>query len=122
VATGAPREPGCPAWVVLGVKAVEARGALHGEMHSGGTTSPRDAQADVALSGDERLSAHPAQITGIAVSSASGWPPWPNRLGGNRMKEADGLATLWRGQRGRAKPRRQIKKGPLIWTAAPEFP
>ena len=49
VATGAPREPGCPAWVVLGVKAVEARGALHGEMHSGGTTSPRDAQADVAL-------------------------------------------------------------------------
>ena len=46
---GAPREPGCPAWVVLGVKAVEARGALHGEMHSGGTTSPRDAQADVAL-------------------------------------------------------------------------
>jgi hypothetical protein len=26
VATGAPREPGCPAWVVLGVKAVEARG------------------------------------------------------------------------------------------------
>jgi hypothetical protein len=50
VATGAPREPGCPAWVVLGVKAVEARGALHGEMHSGGTTSPpTDAQADVAL-------------------------------------------------------------------------
>ena len=28
---GAPREPGCPPWVVLGVKAVEARGALHGE-------------------------------------------------------------------------------------------
>ena len=26
VATGAPRERGCPAWVVLGVKAVEARG------------------------------------------------------------------------------------------------
>jgi hypothetical protein len=26
VATGAPREAGCPAWVVLGVKAVEARG------------------------------------------------------------------------------------------------
>ena len=26
VATGAPRQPGCPAWVVLGVKAVEARG------------------------------------------------------------------------------------------------
>jgi hypothetical protein len=25
VATGAPREPGCPPWVVLGVKAVEAR-------------------------------------------------------------------------------------------------
>jgi hypothetical protein len=49
VATGAPRERGCPAWVVLGVKAVEARGALHGEMHSGGTTSPGDAQADVAL-------------------------------------------------------------------------
>jgi hypothetical protein len=49
VATGAPREPECPAWVVLGVKVVEARGALHGEMHSGGTTSPRDAQADVAL-------------------------------------------------------------------------
>ena len=49
VATGAPREQGCPPWVVLGVKAVEARGALHGEMHSGGTTSPRDAQADVAL-------------------------------------------------------------------------
>jgi hypothetical protein len=49
VATGARRERGCPAWVVLGVKAVEARGALHGEMHSGGTTSPRDAQADVAL-------------------------------------------------------------------------
>ena len=24
VTTGAPREPGCPAWVVLGVKAVEA--------------------------------------------------------------------------------------------------
>ena len=40
---------GCPPWVVLGVKAVEARGALHGEMHSGGTTSPGDAQADVAL-------------------------------------------------------------------------
>ena len=49
VATGAPREPECPAWVVLGVKVVEARGALHGEMYSGGTTSPRDAQADVAL-------------------------------------------------------------------------
>ena len=31
---GAPRERGCPPWVVLGVKAVEARGALHGEMHS----------------------------------------------------------------------------------------
>jgi hypothetical protein len=76
---------GCPPWVVLGVKAVEARGALHGEMHSGGTTSPGDAQADVA-----RLSAHPAQITGIAVSSASGWPPWPNRLGGNRMKKLTG--------------------------------
>jgi len=44
-----PRERGCPAWVVLGAKAVEALGALHGEMHSGGTTSPRDAQADVAL-------------------------------------------------------------------------
>jgi hypothetical protein len=29
VATGAPRERGCPAWVVLGVKAVEALGALH---------------------------------------------------------------------------------------------
>jgi hypothetical protein len=27
VATGAPRERGCPAWVVLGVKAVEVRGA-----------------------------------------------------------------------------------------------
>jgi hypothetical protein len=27
VATGAPREPGCPPWVVLGVKAVEAPGA-----------------------------------------------------------------------------------------------
>ena len=27
VATGAPREAGCPAWVVLGVKAIEARGA-----------------------------------------------------------------------------------------------
>ena len=26
VATGAPRERGCPPWVVLGVKAVEARG------------------------------------------------------------------------------------------------
>jgi hypothetical protein len=26
VATGAPRERGCAAWVVLGVKAVEARG------------------------------------------------------------------------------------------------
>jgi hypothetical protein len=26
VATGAPRERGCPAWVVLGVKAVEAGG------------------------------------------------------------------------------------------------
>jgi hypothetical protein len=26
VATGAPRDRGCPAWVVLGVKAVEARG------------------------------------------------------------------------------------------------
>jgi hypothetical protein len=26
VATGAPRQPGSPAWVVLGVKAVEARG------------------------------------------------------------------------------------------------
>jgi hypothetical protein len=26
VATGAPREPGCPPWVVLGVKAVDARG------------------------------------------------------------------------------------------------
>ena len=26
VATGAPREAGCPPWVVLGVKAVEARG------------------------------------------------------------------------------------------------
>jgi hypothetical protein len=26
VATGAPREPGRPPWVVLGVKAVEARG------------------------------------------------------------------------------------------------
>ena len=26
VTTGAPREPGCPTWVVLGVKAVEARG------------------------------------------------------------------------------------------------
>ena len=26
VTTGAPRERGCPAWVVLGVKAVEARG------------------------------------------------------------------------------------------------
>jgi hypothetical protein len=46
---GAAHERGCPAWVVLGVKAVEARGALHGEMDSGGTTSPRDAQADVAL-------------------------------------------------------------------------
>ena len=27
VATGAPRERGCPPWVVLGVKAVEVRGA-----------------------------------------------------------------------------------------------
>jgi hypothetical protein len=27
VATGAPRERGCPPWVVLGVKAVEGRGA-----------------------------------------------------------------------------------------------
>ena len=26
VATGAPRERGCPPWVVLGVKAVETRG------------------------------------------------------------------------------------------------
>ena len=26
---GVPREPGCSAWVVLGVKAVEALGALH---------------------------------------------------------------------------------------------
>jgi hypothetical protein len=26
VATGAPREPGCPPWVVLGVKAIEAPG------------------------------------------------------------------------------------------------
>jgi predicted nucleotidyltransferase len=26
VATGAPREAGCPAWVVLGVKAIEAPG------------------------------------------------------------------------------------------------
>ena len=26
VSTGAPRERGCPPWVVLGVKAVEARG------------------------------------------------------------------------------------------------
>jgi hypothetical protein len=26
VATGTPRQPGCPPWVVLGVKAVEARG------------------------------------------------------------------------------------------------
>jgi hypothetical protein len=26
VATGAPRQRGCPPWVVLGVKAVEARG------------------------------------------------------------------------------------------------
>ena len=26
VATGAPREAGCPPWVVLGAKAVEARG------------------------------------------------------------------------------------------------
>ena len=30
---GAPRERGCPPWVVLGVKAVEALGALHREMH-----------------------------------------------------------------------------------------
>jgi hypothetical protein len=56
VATGAPRERGCPPWVVLSVKAVEALGALHGE----------------------------------------GWPPWPNRLGGNRMKNA----TLWRANEG----------------------
>lgn len=27
VATGAPRERGCPAWAVLGGKAVQARGA-----------------------------------------------------------------------------------------------
>ena len=27
VATGAPRDAGCPPWVVLGVKTVEARGA-----------------------------------------------------------------------------------------------
>jgi hypothetical protein len=27
VATGAPREPGCPPWVVLGVKVIEERGA-----------------------------------------------------------------------------------------------
>ena len=27
VATGAPREQGCPPWVVLGVKAIEAPGA-----------------------------------------------------------------------------------------------
>jgi hypothetical protein len=26
VSTGAPREPGCPPWVVLGVKAIEAPG------------------------------------------------------------------------------------------------
>ena len=26
VATGAPRQPGCPPWVVLGVKATEAPG------------------------------------------------------------------------------------------------
>jgi hypothetical protein len=26
VATGAPRERGCPPWIVLGVKAIEARG------------------------------------------------------------------------------------------------
>ena len=26
VATGAPRQPGCPPWVVLGVKALEAPG------------------------------------------------------------------------------------------------
>jgi hypothetical protein len=38
---GAPRERGCPPWVVLGVKAVEARGALHGEMHSGGSAGRR---------------------------------------------------------------------------------
>jgi hypothetical protein len=66
VATGAPREPECPAWVVLGVKVVEARGALHGEMHSGGTTSPRDAQADVAL---------------YAIAPQSVRPRWPSRRG-----------------------------------------
>jgi hypothetical protein len=27
VATGAPREPGCPPWIVLGVKVIEERGA-----------------------------------------------------------------------------------------------
>ena len=37
---GAPRERGCPAWVVLGVKAVEARGAVHGEKHPHVTRRP----------------------------------------------------------------------------------
>jgi hypothetical protein len=30
VATGAPRQRGCPAWVVLGVKAIEARSVRAG--------------------------------------------------------------------------------------------
>jgi hypothetical protein len=116
-----PASPDGPPWVVLGAKAVEALGALHGE----------------------------------------GWPPWPNRLGGNRMKKLTG-SQLFGGARARKTKARiaraqllmaaareraggrgwrpsvltecgsgdgpaqikpaQIKKGPLIWTAAPEFP
>ena len=67
---GAPPERGCPPWVLLGVKAVGALGALHGD----------------------------------------GRPPWPNRLGGNRMKKLTG-SQLFGGPTRARKTKATNKKG-----------
>ena len=73
-----PASPDGPPWVVLGAKAVEALGALHGE----------------------------------------GWPPWPNRLGGNRMKKLTG-SQLFGGARAR-KTKARIARAQLLMAAARE--
>jgi hypothetical protein len=74
-----PASPDGPPWVVLGAKAVEALGALHGE----------------------------------------GWPPWPNRLGGNRMKKLTGL-QLFGGPTRARKTKARIARAQLLMAAARE--